>query len=117
MHVVRHVPTAPRVSYVSIYLRSVARQPFVAGAVLKACVECRESSGRIGGGVGHGSGQQVEGGGARQDHAGPSGCVVQDRRLRGELAHGVPEQEERKAGMLPRDASVQSISNGEAARP
>ena len=43
--------------------------------------------------------------------------MIQHRRLRCERTHGVPEQEEREAGMLPRDASVQSISDGEAARP
>ncbi len=43
--------------------------------------------------------------------------MVQDGRLRCERAYGVPEQKERQAGVLPRDASVQSISNGEAARP
>ena len=63
-HVGRHVPAAPRVGHIGVYLCGVARQPFVAGAVLKACVERREPSGRIGGGVGHGGGEQVKGGGA-----------------------------------------------------
>lgn len=43
--------------------------------------------------------------------------MVQNRRLRCELAHGVPEQEEREADMLLRDASVKSLSCGEAALP
>ncbi len=43
--------------------------------------------------------------------------MVQDGRLRCELAHGVAEQEEREASMLLRDASVKSLSCGEAARP
>ena len=63
-HVVRHVPAAPGVCDVGIDLCRVARQPFVAGAVFKACVECGKPGGRIGGGVGHGGGEQIEGGGA-----------------------------------------------------
>ncbi len=43
--------------------------------MFKACVEGGKPGGRISGGVGHGGDEQIEGGGARQDDAGPGGGV------------------------------------------